>query len=79
MKNNWFTPFLGMTALVLIVLTNIAIAKDIERIVPGSETLSEAKKASPEEHAAKHADPTYICPMHLKSSKVRKAPVRFVA
>jgi Cu(I)/Ag(I) efflux system membrane fusion protein len=64
MKNNWFTPFLGMTALVLIVLSNIAIAKDIERIVPGSETLSEAKKASPEEHAAKHADPTYICPMH---------------
>ena len=36
----------------------------LQRALTGSESLTEAQKATPEEHAAKHADPTYICPMH---------------
>ena len=64
MKNHWTAPVLGVAILAIVSLSNTVIAKDIERIVPGSETLSEAKKDTPEQHAAKHADPTYICPMH---------------
>lgn len=44
--------------------STVANAEEIERIVPGSEPLSEAKKDTPEAHAKKHADPTYVCPMH---------------
>ena len=36
----------------------------LQRALTGSESLTEAQKSTPEEHAAKHADPTYICPMH---------------
>ena len=36
----------------------------LQRALTGSESLTDAQKATPEEHAAKHADPTYICPMH---------------
>ena len=45
-------------------VSNAVNANDIERIIPGSEPLSEAKKDTPEAHANKHADPTYVCPMH---------------
>jgi len=30
----------------------------------GSEPITEAQQDTPEEHAAKHADPNYVCPMH---------------
>ena len=36
----------------------------LTRALTGSETLEEAKQKTPEQHAADHADPTYICPMH---------------
>ncbi len=36
----------------------------LQRALTGSESLIEAQKATPEEHADKHADPNYICPMH---------------
>ncbi|MEZ5451103.1 MAG: efflux RND transporter periplasmic adaptor subunit, partial [Thiolinea sp.] len=36
----------------------------LTRALTGSESVTEAQQDSAEEHAAKHADPTYICPMH---------------
>lgn len=36
----------------------------LTQALTGSESLTEAQQDTPEEHAAKHADPTYICPMH---------------
>ena len=36
----------------------------LQRALTGSESLVDAQNSTPEEHAAKHADPTYICPMH---------------
>jgi len=41
-----------------------AESKKIDRIVEPSESAEDAKKDSAEAHAAKHADPLYICPMH---------------
>lgn len=35
-----------------------------KQALTGSETVQEAQQDTPEQHAAKHADPTYICPMH---------------
>ncbi|MEZ5537169.1 MAG: efflux RND transporter periplasmic adaptor subunit [Thiolinea sp.] len=36
----------------------------LQQALTGSESVSEAQQDSPEAHAAKHADPNYICPMH---------------
>ena len=33
-------------------------------IAPASESIAEAADDTPAEHAAKHADPLYVCPMH---------------
>lgn len=55
---------LWVTAGCAVYLSTTVNANDIERIVPASESISDAKKDSPEEHAKKHEDPTYICPMH---------------
>lgn len=64
MKNFWTSASIGMALLLSISIFTSVQANEIERIIPGSEPLSEAKKDSPEQHAKKHADPTYICPMH---------------
>lgn len=67
MKNYLTTPGLGLTLVLISLFSPTVFAADadnIERIVPGSEPLSQAKKDTPEQHAEKHADPTYICPMH---------------
>lgn len=39
-------------------------APQVKRIIQPSESKEAAAKDSPAAHAAKHADPTYICPMH---------------
>ena len=64
MKNYWTTLFLGVSLLAVIGLFSNVYAEKIPRIVTESESVAEAKKDSPEQHADKHADPTYICPMH---------------
>lgn len=48
---------------VMLFSTN-ALAEDASQTPKPSETNVEAMLDSKAEHAAKHADPTYICPMH---------------
>lgn len=45
--------------------------------ITASETAGKAADDTPEEHAAKHADPTYICPMHpqIKQGEPGSCPI----
>ena len=66
MKYLWIASIVG-TSIFSSGLHSPLLAKDtsdIQRIIKGSEPLATARKDSPEKHAAKHADPLYICPMH---------------
>lgn len=60
--------FLGLFSLFVMVVSLPVCAQEnepeVKRIIPASESLSDAKKDTPKAHAKKHADPTYICPMH---------------
>lgn len=51
-------------------------AKDIKSF-SGTESLSTALNDSPAVHASKHADPTYICPMHpqIQQGKEGSCPI----
>lgn len=51
-------------------------AKEVKPIT-ASETAGKAIDDSPEEHAAKHADPNYICPMHpqIKQGEPGSCPI----
>lgn len=52
-------------ALSVMLLGANALAEEASPVAPRpSETKVEAMLDSKEEHAAKHADPTYVCPMH---------------
>ena len=56
-------PICGMD-LVAKEITPMDAAASLPTIKPASETIAAVMQDSPEEHARKHADPKYICPMH---------------
>jgi Cu(I)/Ag(I) efflux system membrane fusion protein len=57
------TPNLLVKFLLLSTLAWLAACHTQEPVQP-SETLAEASDDTVTEHARKHADPTYVCPMH---------------
>lgn len=66
MKYRRITSTIGATILFSLLFHPLQAkdTSDIQRITKGSEPLSKARQDTAEEHADKHADPLYICPMH---------------